>query len=48
MRDANGQPVTRVADVAPGDAVEIELADGLLGAAVSEVNAGADERSEKP
>jgi exodeoxyribonuclease VII large subunit len=48
VRGADGRPVTRVAGVAPGDAVEIELADGQLGAAVSEVKAGADERGEKP
>ena len=48
VRDANGQPVTRVAGVAPGDAVEIELADGQLGAAVSDVKLGAYERGGNP
>jgi exodeoxyribonuclease VII large subunit len=48
VRDADGRPVTRVAGVAPGDVVEIELADGQLGAAVSEVRLGADERGGNP
>jgi exodeoxyribonuclease VII large subunit len=46
VRDANGRSVTRITDVASGDSVEIELADGQLGATVSEVKFGADERGE--
>jgi exodeoxyribonuclease VII large subunit len=48
VRDADGRPVTRVAGVKPGDAVEIELADGQLGAAVSEVRIGADDQGGNP
>jgi exodeoxyribonuclease VII large subunit len=48
VRGVDGRPVTRIAGVAPGDEVEIELADGQLGAAVSEVKGGADERGGNP
>ncbi|MFG6488304.1 exodeoxyribonuclease VII large subunit [Roseateles sp. BYS78W] len=46
VRGVDGKPVTRIAGVAAGDTIEIELADGQLGAAVSEVKRGADERGE--
>lgn len=44
VRGVDGRPLTRVVGVAPGDVVNIELADGQLGAAVSEVRTGADEQ----
>lgn len=46
VRGAEGRPVTRVAAVVPGATVEIQLADGRIGAAVSEVKFGADDRGE--
>jgi len=47
VRGRDGRPLTRVDGAAPGDAVEIELADGILGAAISELRSGADEQDEK-
>ena len=43
VRDANGVPLTRVAAVAPGDILEIQLADGRMRATASDVKPGANE-----
>lgn len=47
VRDVKGRSLTRVADVTASEYIEIELADGQLGATVSEVKCGADERGEQ-
>ena len=47
VRTRDGHPASRAGALKAGDTIDIELADGRLGATVDEVNLGSDHRGEK-